>query len=74
MITYQKSPCCKARIRALVNASCRVDVDETGNIENLDAVDFDGVARDSLYCEACGENLHIERDGRVVETANTKTI
>ena len=59
-----KCPACgDDKIRAQVAETCRVEISTDGEIETGDDFMNDGIDRDTLYCEGCGEGLRLECAG-----------
>lgn len=54
-----KSPCCDSYIRVYDNSTCRVTLDLSGDVIDTSDCCVDGVDMDTLYCEACGEDLEL---------------
>ena len=65
---YQKSPCCNGNIRATIDQTARISVDFQGSIDWTDDHSEPEVAKGTMYCEECGEDLGLV-DGIVQRTA-----
>ena len=60
MNEYLTSPCCNSDIRAEVDQTCKVSIDEQGWIDDCTDFTDPAVNRETFCCGACGNFLEIE--------------